>query len=532
MPLLRRFQVLLPVVLAMGAGLPSVAEPLPSVVINGEPVAPSPTQPGAGLCSASSVWTRSLSELPQSRAFFNSQLNAYLDENAGSRQTSVLRTRFDLSNNHFGSGPRWSDGDFTGSVLGCPSGGCPFVYNDPTTAFVTRLRGLLDITNDRVGKPLHFGFFADDAVSLTLFDRSGARYEVINRPPMLGAPVWRTTNSVTFEKPGLYPIEILYAQVAEYAVLELSMFEGTFADFERAATQTPIVSLADEGFLIVAPEMFHQSESGQPSFSDPERCAQCDRRGADTTGNGGCGAGYHCNAAALCSACDSERFCGDACLSCGAGTPFCVSQTKGYACVECRGDADCPAPDACHVGVCDATGTCSFPAAEDGTACPGGTCQAGLCLPPDAGSADAGSPDGSGPDGGGGGLDGGAGSDDGGVGPDGGAEGPDASTPDAATPDGSTPGADGGVSEGEPDAGGSSDAGTEPDAGGNSDAGSEPDAGGSSDAGTEPGSDGGSAGGDGPPTGCGCGTGVPPLAPLSLLGLVLLVRRVRRARSG
>jgi len=57
----------------------------------------------------------------------------------------------------------------------------------------------------------------------------------------------------------------------------------------------------------------------------------------------------------------------------------------------------CAAQDVCHAaGVCAATtGTCSNPAATDGTSCPGGACQAGVCraLPdggmPDTGMADA-----------------------------------------------------------------------------------------------------------------------------------------------
>jgi outer membrane exchange protein TraA len=469
---LRRLLFLLPVLLVMSAGS-SAAQGLPPVVITGEPVAPSPDVPGTGLCSASSRSDNPAVDFPQSSAVFNGGINTFLETKASSRVTSVQRTPLDLSNNN-SAGSQASYGDFRGAVLGCPSGGCGFFTNDTTTSFATRLRGLLHVPSDKVGKTLHFGLYADDAVSLTLFDRMGTRYEVINRPPQLGNPSWRTTNSVTFSKPGLYPIEVLYAEVSEDAALELSMLEGTFTDFERPANQPPIVSLEAAGFELVTPGMFYLSESGRPSHPEPDRCVQCNRQHVNAPGGNGCDPGYHCNAAALCSPCDSAAFCGASC-------------------------SPCVPPDACHVGVCDVTGTCSFPVAGDGTTCPGGTCQAGVCRP------DASTPDG-----------GGSGSDGGSTGPDGGSTGPDGgSAPDASTPDAggggtdagsSTPGDDGGTTGGGPDGGTTSDAGTAP---GGGDENPNPDDG---------------AGG------CGCGTGARSLAPLCLLGLALLLRRVRRPR--
>lgn len=499
---LRRLLVLLPVLLAMSAGS-SAAQGLPAVVVTGEPVAPSPEEPGTGLCSASSRSDNPSVDFPQSRESFNGGLNAFLEAKASSRVTSLQRTPLDLSNNN-SSGVQSSYGDFREAVLGCPIGGCGFFINDTTTSFATRLRGLLHVPSDKVGKTLHFGVYADDAVSLTLFDSSGKRYEVINRPPLLGIASWRSTNSVTFSKPGLYPIEVLYAEVSENAALELSMLEGTFEDFERSATQAPIVSLEAAGFELVTPSMFYLSESGRPSHPEPDPCAQCNRQYTNTSGSNGCAPGSYCNSAALCSPCDSAAFCGASCSPCGASTPFCAPRGEGFACVECTQASDCVAPDACHVGVCDATGTCSFPAVEDGTACSGGACQAGVCTPPDAGCPDGGSPDASTPDAGG------AGADGGGAGPDGGSTeldgggAPDASTPDAGGGDtdggGSAPGDDGGTTGSGPDAGTGSGGGDE-----------------NPNPNDEPG-------------GCGCGTGARALAPLSLLGLAFLLQRARRTR--
>ncbi|WNG61353.1 hypothetical protein F0U59_46585 [Archangium gephyra] len=493
MLLLRRFLLLLPVLLSTGPG-PASAESLPPVVVTGDPIAPSPTQPGTGLCSTSRNSANPGVDFPRANASFVPGLNAFLEAppdaaNPNTRVTSVLRTPLDVSNNN-SSGVMLSYGDFVSAVPGCPSGGCGFFVNDSVTSFATRMRGYLNVTSDLVDQPLHFGFYADDAVAFLLYDSAFRSYTVINRPPQLGFATWRTTNSVSFTKPGLYPVEVLYAELSEHAALEMSMRKGTFSDFERPANQPPVLNLRDSGFGLVTPEMFYQSETGQPSFPELDRCVQCNRKDAEAPGNSGCGAGYHCNAAAVCDVCDTARFCGASCSPCGEETPFCVARSRDHVCVQCRADSDCAAPDACHVGVCDAAGTCSFPAVTDGTACPDGTCQAGVCTPPA-------------PDGGGVGSDGGMGTDGGGAAPDGGDEGPDGG---GSSPDGGGPG-DGGSTDGEPDAGLGADAGTDP-GGGDGDAGQ-----------------------DGQPGGCGCGTAVPSLAPLAFLGLSLVLNRVRRPRS-
>ena len=503
MLLLRRFLLFLPVLLFSGPGSAS-AEVLPSVVVMGDPVAPSPTQPGTGLCSTSRSSTSPSLDFPQASASFVPGLNAFLEtppdaDNPNTRVTSVLRTPLDLSNNN-SSGMRLSHGDFENAVPGCPSGGCGFFVSDTTTSFATRLRGFLNVTADLVNQPLHFGFYADDAVAFTLYDRAYRSYLVINRPPQLGFATWRTTNSVTFTKQGLYPVEVLYAEVSEHAALEMSMLKGSFSDFERPANQPPVVNLQQWGFHLVTPEMFYQSKTGQPSFPELDRCVQCDRKDVDSPGNSTCGSGYHCNAAAVCDACDTARFCGASCSPCGEEAPFCVARSSDHVCVQCGQDSDCTAPDACHVGVCDAAGTCSFPAVTEGTACPGGTCQAGVCTPPA-------------PDGGGVGPDGGMGSDGGDTAPDGGHVGPDGG---GSAPDGGL-GADGG--------------GTAPDGGDVGPDGGRPGDGGSTDGEPDAGSGDGDAYQDGKPGGCGCGAAVPPLAPLAFLGLSLVLNRVRRSRS-
>ncbi|MDY7224904.1 outer membrane exchange protein TraA family protein [Hyalangium rubrum] len=485
------FRVSLFVLVALGGGLaPDSAQAQPiQVVLTGDPIAPLPNQQGTGLCSASSSSQNPAADFPQNAAAYNAGINAFMETQAGSRLTSVLRTPLDLSNNN-SSGMQASYGDFTNAVPGCGVGGCGFAYNGTTTSFATRLRGLLAVPNDWVSQPVHLGFYTDDSVSLTLFDRNQTAYAVITRPPQIGFSAWRTTNSVVFNQPGLYGIEVLYTENYEHAALEMSFLKGAFTDFERPAQQAPVINLRDQGFVLFAPELFYQTERGHPSSIDLTQCTQCERQFVNAPGSSGCAPGTHCNSAALCSPCNTELYCGAACTPCQAATPFCVNQNGEFACAQCRQDSDCPPPDACHTVACSPMGTCTFPSVADGTACPGGTCQDGSCVAVDAGTPDAGSS-----------PDGGAGADAGSSGPDAGGSDEDGGTTPG-NPDGSVSGPDGGPSEGTPDSGTSADAGTRPGGGDETAEG-----------------------------GCGCGSGMSALAPLALLGLPLVLRRLRRRQG-
>ena len=402
--LLSRCSLLLLLVLTPGLVL---AESLPAVVVTGDPVAPLPTQDGTGLCAATRVSTNPSQDFYRNKDGFRGGANTLLDSdpdasNTNARLTSVLRTPFDLSNNN-GSGSTLSFGDFRGAVSGCPSGGCDFAITDASRAFGVRLRGYLRVTPDMVGPPVHFGLYADDAVALSLHDRQSNPYRVIELAPQAGATTWRTTNTVSFTKPGLYAVEVLYAEIAEHAALEMAVFVGTFSDFERPANQAPVVKLNDAGFSLLTPASFYQAESGRPSHPDASQCQQCNRQYANLPGSNGCDPGFHCGGAATCAPCDSADFCGSTCAPCRGRTSVCASGAGGFACVECGRASDCAPADACHVGVCDAAGTCSFPAAPEGTSCPGGVCQAGFCVTRTT------------PDGGGGSADGGVGMGDAGV---------------------------------------------------------------------------------------------------------------------
>jgi outer membrane exchange protein TraA len=332
---------LITTLLAPAAGALAAPAPQP-VTISGDPVAPPLAIPGTGLCVASAISVNPTIDFPQSTTIYNQQVNVFLEAHSGDRITSVMRSVFDLSNNDVTGPMLLSYGDFTNSMPGaCRMGGCDFVVNNTTTSFASRFRGFFNVTSDLAGHPLHIGFYLDDAVSLTFYDKSQNAYPVMTRPPVLGAATWRSTNTVTFSKAGLYPLEIVYVQIVEHAALEMSVLDGAFTDFELPVSQVGSINLDTAGFKLLGQSNFFETDDGAPPFSDPSRCAQCDRQFANLPGNGGCGPGLYCNEAALCAPCNSSLFCGPSCSPCGGNTPFCVNLNGQSTCVQCLSDSDC-----------------------------------------------------------------------------------------------------------------------------------------------------------------------------------------------
>ncbi|XXF78716.1 outer membrane exchange protein TraA family protein [Myxococcaceae bacterium GXIMD 01537] len=367
----RYARIALPVLLVCLAGTAG-AQKLPDVVVDGPPAAPSPSEPGTGLCVASNVWTKAKGDLPQTRDSYPGQINTYMEalEQKPSRVTSVFRHTFDLSNNlRDALGNQWSYGDFENAVAGCNQGGCGFFNNTTNTTFVSRFRGYLNVTPDMVERPLHFGFYLDDATSFVIYDGLLRPYQVINRPPDLGFPTWHSTNIVTFRHSGLYPIEIVYTQIGAHAALEMSTYDGTFTDHEWYLGDPPVLKLSDVGFQLVPADKFFQTETGRPSFENLDQCVQCNRFDANQPGNGGCGAnsGFYCNGAALCAPCDTATKCGPGCSPCGPSTPNCVNVNSTFTCVECVNDTQCK-------GVCNLDTNACLGECKADSDCPNGRC--------------------------------------------------------------------------------------------------------------------------------------------------------------
>lgn len=328
-------------ILGVLASLPATTYAAPVAIP--EPVAPPLEDDGTGLCMASAVSRSPATDFGSlNQGNYNGSINTFIEAHRDDRVQYVVRTLLDLSNNNSG-GARSSLGDFRNAMSPeCPLGGCGFFINDTTTSFGSRLRGYFNVTPALAGQPVHFGIYADDAVSLTFYGPNGNIYPVMIRPPMLGVATWRLTETVTFEKPGLYPLEILYVEIAEHAALEISYLVGEFTDFERGASEAPITELDAVGFQLLEPAGFFQAPSGTPSFpANLDQCQQCDRQYANLPGNHGCSGGYYCNDAALCAPCDSALFCGPTCSPCGGATPFCINENGDSQCGGCREDTDC-----------------------------------------------------------------------------------------------------------------------------------------------------------------------------------------------
>ena len=354
----------------IGVALAGLLSLLPLTARAANTVIPSPvnvplTVTGTGLCIASAIssdanFITDFGNLNVGN--YNGSLNTFMEAHAMDRVESVVHTLLDLSNNNdSGALVKASYGDFIDAMLPkCKTGGCDFFVNDATTHFGSRLRGFFNVTGDLVGQPIHFGLYTDDAVSLTFFGKSGAIYPVAIRPPQLGVPTWRLTTSVTFSQPGLYPLEILYVEIAEDAALEMSYLVGNFADFEIPAKQPPITKLGDLGFKLFPPSSFSMTVSGEPPFADPNACKQCDRQFVNLPGNAGCKLGYYCNEAALCGPCDSAALCGPMCSPCGGATPFCINTNGKLECGTCRSDLDCQTGYTCDLTThqCNQTHEC------------------------------------------------------------------------------------------------------------------------------------------------------------------------------
>ncbi|AUX32739.1 MULTISPECIES: outer membrane exchange protein TraA family protein [Sorangium] len=332
--------------LALGASGSASAEP---VNITGDPVAPLPAEKGAGLCGAHGISTDPEGDFyvsPATAEGFIEKMTAFFDAGQSDIESFVVSAPLDFSNN-YAAGNEWSFGDFLNAVPDCSEGGCDFASNEPDVSFGMRLRGYLAVPPAHVDQPVHFGLFADDAVALVLYDAAQTAYPVLAQPLKLGLTTWRMTNTVTFAKEGLYPIEVLYAGIAEHSALEVSLLVGEFEDFHLGAGENGSASLAESGFTIVEPASLYLALSGGDANPDEASCAQCSRELIDQSGNTGCAPGAYCNSAALCAPCAVDDFCGPSCSPCGGETPRCALVEGAPECVACASDTDCDDGEVC-----------------------------------------------------------------------------------------------------------------------------------------------------------------------------------------
>jgi len=403
------------------------AQKLPSVLVAGDPVAPSPVDdkgqllPGTGLCAAYRFLGPPQSQggpdpalyfKPRASGFpnlgvedFPDSVNDFMDGKTGAssstpRNDASLLTPFDLTNFFEGLGIN-SKGDFVGTP-GCPTVdvkdyGCwfPAAPTDTTVlagSFGARFRGFVNILPEWVNQTIHFGFLTDEAVAMHIFTKAKApggptRYTVISRGIYGTISKYRVSNGVLFRKAGIYPIEVTYAQYGQAASLEMAVLVGSGSGFsselDEPADDPKTQPLGTHLFVLThsQPNQFFQTSSGVMSYDgQPSRCRQCPRSLANVPNqpNGTCDAGMFCNEAAVCAPCIGDQFCGKSCKQCIAPEPFCVRDPRDpngdYTCVECVTDKDCSVGKKCALGKCINPCNC----------CPGQFCVATDSNKPDA----------------------------------------------------------------------------------------------------------------------------------------------------
>ncbi|MBL8633923.1 MAG: hypothetical protein JNM40_11930 [Myxococcales bacterium] len=372
------------------------AQKLQTVSITGDPVAPNPRDaqgkilPGTGLCAAyrpfgssgdpSTVFKPRPSGFPAVGANdFPDSLNAYMDgaiggPMSGMRVDGTLLSPFDLTN-FFDNVNGSSRGDFV-STRNCPmymgkDNGCwfPVAPNDPVTLanpFGARFRGYINILPEWTNQAMHFGFYSDEAVAMSIFTKAkppmGPESKLVISRGSVGQQKWRTTNTVRFAKPGIYPVEITYAQFSGSAALEMAvLFDASFVDIDEAFDAVGAKPLGTYNFSLdyTQPTQFFQTASGVlPYDGQPDRCKQCPRSLANVPNQpaGTCDAGMFCNEAAVCAPCIGDQFCGKSCRECLAPEPYCIRDPRDpngdYQCAECRDDMDCSAGRKCVQGKC------------------------------------------------------------------------------------------------------------------------------------------------------------------------------------
>lgn len=387
-----------------------------TTLVRGGPVAPVPTKmdgtliDGTGLCGAFKQkgdprldFKQRTTNFPSDAEDFPKSINDFMDVRVadginGARYDETLRRPFDLSNNYFTVGDD-AEGDFDdSSVPRCQSRGfgCDFPASqngNPLAGFGSRFRGFFRVYPGQENQPIHFGIFADNAVAVKIWavppepanPRPLTEYLLISHG-LDFSPKMRITNRITFTKAGLYPIEIVHANFDASAVLEFvvlfnhldlqeidqlnNIMAGQYKlsqsvpDRGPTGNRPPFDSLIN-GLPETNPENFFQTESGAQPYPAITACRQCPRNFADAQNQSpavtGCEPGYFCNAAAVCSPCIGNQFCGKSCMPCGGSTPFCIpspTDPTDASCVQCRDTPDCATGQLCVGHVCTTPDLC------------------------------------------------------------------------------------------------------------------------------------------------------------------------------
>ena len=416
-------------VLGLVAGLCSVVgeagaqerQLLPQIIVTGDPVGQWPTDPntgmqyqGIGMCGAfrtlvqapgayESTFSQRPADFPNHKEDFPDSVNAFMDGGGlgGTVKWKTLQTYFDLSN-QYNSGSVIANGDYVRTPTCYPPSelGCNFPATDMTddvfNGFGERVRGYFNVQPNWVGQPMHFGIRAATSAAVQIFSMPTASDSAKTVPhrDILISRGWgssadiRVTNTVTFMKSGLYPIEVLFSNPRNYAILEMAVLFNSpnFTDVDGyVSSGQPLLSTLAFDMQYTAKTNFFQTATGLSSFSSVDQCQQCPRQYAKPSvlplPNGICPPnGWFCNAAALCEYCPFDKdatLCTPNCIRCQKPTPICWRRNStdpgDSDCVECLADSDCQNGFACVNHACQVH-------RPPALACPGG---AGVAVGPD-----------------------------------------------------------------------------------------------------------------------------------------------------
>ncbi|MFO0580445.1 MAG: hypothetical protein U1A78_41260 [Polyangia bacterium] len=301
---------------------------------------------GTGACGSFVQYTR-----PAAPLSTRQEAEALLDKPASDPLLSGRTSRL-IDRINFRNGSDGAAGDFSGpgslddyfpysqSPKASPSG--------DDTDFAARIRGYLNVTAERVGKTLSFALACDNFCSL----RIGAR-EVFSGVDVLQSQ--RAIRQIRFTRAGLYPIELVYFQTDQAALLEWALADSAQPECSTGCS-TPLSDVTAYGgrFNLVPPTLLFSAIDGENRV-----CQECGAPGAVCATGSYCGDG-------LCQACTSADHCGASCSPCPSDRRICAAG----ACVQCLSDDQCPAGRVCSRGTCAPPTRCTIDAhCELGQSC-------------------------------------------------------------------------------------------------------------------------------------------------------------------
>lgn len=372
----------------------------------GNAAAPYRQDDGIGLCGTFSQLTDILAGKVTPRTDYPNEIYPYLDADVNATAPAPTPYRFFTSRlstitrqlDYYATPQASSFGFFSPGVplpFSAPVPGNPNETEVAAYNIITRIRGYLNV---KPGEEGLYSFFlkADDIARFSIgFENNGTRkllpkIETSQRQTVIG-----DVGFVRFKTPGMYPVELLYAQMGSAGLLELAKAKcknneeaGCPLNFEGNVLSTNLPSGVDgsvfvpQNYTIIKPTELMAYIYGHPSVTEPS-CDECktndECRGRSDPSGGG--AGSYC-LDKTCQQCKVSAACGALCLACPSDKPVCSSDGADFKCVQCDTDNQCAAGQKCNTQ----THTCYEPTCNLDTDCaPGKKCQGNVCVEPPVG---------------------------------------------------------------------------------------------------------------------------------------------------